>query len=111
MIAMETRRTIKSALRPFVENGLISMEAWNELQEKMADGTEKSKRPELMTKEDVSKVLKMTTRSVNNLMREGVLPYVKPTGKRAVRFHWEDVERLIERNKETKKERRAIEAE
>lgn len=99
MITQATQRTIKSALRPFIENGLIPMDAWNELQGKMEDGTEKSKRPELMTKEEVSKLLKVNIRTINNLMRAGVLPYVKPTGKRAVRFYWSDVEKMIEGHK------------
>ncbi len=52
--------------------------------------------PDLMTKQDVTKFLKISMRTVDNLMRRGYLPYYRIG--RIVRFRRKDiVERLDER--------------
>lgn len=89
------QKTMRSAMKPFIENGLVPAEAWNEVEEIISETTGKPKRPELLTKTDVSEILKVTTRTIDNLMKEGRLPFIKPTGKRAVRFTLESVEKLL----------------
>ena len=96
MMRRATQKNICRVLRPFWEAGLIPQEVWDGLQEKVSESSSVPIRPDLRTKREVAEMLRVTTRSINNLMREGVLPYIKPTGKRAVRFRMEDVQKLLE---------------
>lgn len=48
----------------------------------------------LLTKEDVAGLFQVTTRAVDNWMKEGVLPYFK-IGRRTVRFNMADVKQAI----------------
>ena len=95
MILHDEIRTMKQAVRPYFEGGLISQEGWREFEEKISDRREKARWPSLVTKKEVAEILKITPRSVNNLMRSGKLQFIKPTGKRLVRFKIESVERLL----------------
>ena len=89
------RKTMRSAMKPFIENGLVPAEAWNEVEEIISETTGKLRRPELLTKAEVSVILKVTPRTIDNLMREKRLPFIKPTGKRIVRFVLSDVLKLL----------------
>ena len=95
MILQDEIRTMKQAVRPYYEGGLISQEGWKEFEEKISDRKEKPRWPAVVTKKEVAEIMKMTPRSINNLMKDGRLPFLKPTGKRAVRFKLEDVQRLL----------------
>lgn len=95
MISQETKKKMRSAMWPFIENGLVPAEAWDEVEKIISESAGKPKRPDLLLKKEVAEILKMTPRSINNLMREGRLPFIKPTGKRAVRFSLESVQRLL----------------
>lgn len=95
MILQDEIRTMKQAVRPYYEGGLISPEGWREFEEKISDKKEKARWPSVVTKKEVAEILKMTPRSINNMMRDGRLPFIKPTGKRAVRFSLEFVQRLL----------------
>lgn len=53
----------------------------------------------LLTKKDVEELLAIKERTINNLMANGELPYIK-IGK-AVRFDPKDVEAFIQRQKRT----------
>lgn len=53
----------------------------------------------LLTKKEVAQILGLQERSVNTLMTEGKLPYIKIN--RAVRFDPKDVEAFIQRQKRT----------
>ena len=94
-ISLATRKTMRSAMKPFIENGLVPSEAWEEVEEIISDTLGKPKRTELLTKWDVSEMLKVTPRTIDTLMREKRLPFMKPTGKRIVRFRMEDVLKLL----------------
>ena len=57
----------------------------------------------MISKYDVSKILKISLGTVNNMMKEGRLPYVKVG--RLVRFREGDIDRIVggeERNGEKK---------
>jgi len=56
-----------------------------------ASGTQPVKEAEgLLTKFDISSRLRISTRSVDEWMRKGRIPYMKIGGK-TVRFRWNDV--------------------
>lgn len=96
MIPRETQKLIKYVLKPFQDHGLISVEAWSELLEKLADDSEKPRKPMLLMSQDVAEILKLSIRTVHRMVEDGDLPSYKITGKRALRFKLEDVEKLIE---------------
>ncbi|MFZ2655614.1 MAG: MerR family DNA-binding transcriptional regulator [Victivallales bacterium] len=96
MIAMTAQKTIKSALRPFVENGLIPAEAWKELEDKLTSDDGKAKRPDLITRPEAAKLLQVSPRSLINYERQGLLQGVRIAGKRLVRYSLPSIERLIQ---------------
>ena len=96
MIPQATQKLIKHVLKPLYDYGMISSDAWKELMEKIADDSEKPKRPTLLLTNEVAEILKLSTKTIHRLADEGELPYCKITGKRALRFKLEDVERLID---------------
>jgi excisionase family DNA binding protein len=96
MIPPATQKLIKHVLKPLYDYGMISSDAWKELMEKIADDSVKPKRPILLLTPEVAEILKLSTKTVHRLADEGELPYYKITGKRALRFKLEDVERLID---------------
>ncbi len=56
-----------------------------------ASGTQRTQGAEgLLTKFDISSRLRISTRSVDEWMRKGRIPYIK-IGEKTVRFRWEDV--------------------
>jgi excisionase family DNA binding protein len=56
-----------------------------------ASGIQRSQGAEgLLTKFDISSRLRISTRSVDEWMRRGRIPYIKIGGK-TVRFRWDDV--------------------
>ena len=56
-----------------------------------ASGTQRTQEAEgLLTKFDISSRLRISTRSVDEWMRKGRIPYIKIGGK-TVRFRWDDV--------------------
>ena len=61
-------------------------------------GTQRGRRPgggALVTKTEVAQLLKVSLRSVTNLMHDGTLPYL-PLRGHIVRFRRADVERYLE---------------
>jgi excisionase family DNA binding protein len=48
---------------------------------------------DFLTKEGVAKLLQVSTRTIDNLMAKGALPFLK-LGHRTVRFRRQDVARL-----------------
>lgn len=51
--------------------------------------------PRLLTRKDAADRLAASTATVARLEREGLLPAIRPTGRRLVGYRPEDVERLI----------------
>jgi len=97
MIAMTAQKTIKSALRPFVENGLIPAEAWNEFLKKLTEDDDgKPKRPDMLTRPEAAKWMQCSPRSLINYERQGLLHGVRIAGKRLVRYKFEDIAKLLD---------------
>ena len=62
-----------------------------------ASGTQRSQGAEgLLTKFDISSRLRISTRSVDEWMRKGRIPFLKIGGK-TVRFVWDDVIQSLSR--------------
>jgi excisionase family DNA binding protein len=62
-------------------------------------------REQMMTKKDVADYLKVSRRTVDNLMAKGYLPYIR-LGSRAVRFNLATVEEALKRRSEFREWRR-----
>jgi hypothetical protein len=95
MISENAKRTIKSALKPFVENGIIPPEAWKDLQIYLSDDSQKPKRPELLTRKDLKTIFKVSIRTLENWEQAGELKPIKMPGKRLVRYRLEDIEEIV----------------
>ena len=91
------RKLIAGALAPFEATGLlpvgITAQLLQQLKEDHADIDAAPKR--LLTRAEVASIVQVSPRSVINWELSGKLKSVK-VGGRAVRFHAEEVERLIQ---------------
>lgn len=89
------QKIVIKALRPFIDAGLLSKEAWRELQGKITDGSGRPARPDLITRAEAAKLLQVTSRSVINWQHEGKLQAVRLAGKRLIRYRMDQVSSLL----------------
>ncbi len=93
---LNAQKTVRQALKPFVDSGLLSTEAWQELEEKMTQIDGRPATPDLVTRPEAAKLLKVSPRSLINWERSGKLQALKLAGKRLVRYRMEQVLALLE---------------
>lgn len=89
-------KLIRQTLKGFVDAGLISAGTVDEMLDPASNGAGKAQRPDLMTRRGVAALLQCTTRSLINYEKSGNLRPVKIAGKRLVRYHFEDVQSLLQ---------------
>ena len=94
MITENAKKTIKAALKPFYENGIIAADDWKELQTKLTENPQTPKRPDLLTRQDLLKIFNVSKRTLINWEKAGSLKPVKMPGKRLVRYKAEDIEEI-----------------
>lgn len=88
-------KIVKSALKPFLDNGLLSESAMQEIFEpRPADGH--AVRPDLLTRNEACKVLGLCGQSLINYEKQKILPSIRIAGKRAVRYRFEDIQNLLD---------------
>jgi len=91
MTANETK-LIKSALKPFLDSGMISEQTMQELVAvKEADG----KGEKLVTRKEAVEMLGVCIQSLINYEKENLLPPIKIAGKRLVRYRLSDLQALV----------------
>ena len=56
---------------------------------------ERQARIELLTKKEVASFWRVTTRTIDRLVSQGEMPFVKLPGGRSIRFRASDLERMI----------------
>lgn len=89
-------KLIKHVLKPFVDYGMLSFAAIQQIGE-LLNTSEKKKLRELLTRQELVALLKVTGQTLINMEKEGTLNPVRLTGKRIVRYKMEDVEALIDK--------------
>lgn len=90
------QKTIKQALKPFVDSGLLPADAWQELQEKISAVGDRPARPDLITRVDAAKLLQVSPHSLMNWEKERKIQAIKLAGKRLIRYRMEQVLSLLE---------------
>lgn len=90
------QKTIKQALKPFVDSGLLSADAWQELQEKISAEGGRPARPDLITRADAAKLFQVSPKSLRNWENDGKIQALKLAGKRLIRYRMEQVLSLLE---------------
>ena len=90
-------KLIRHVLKPFVDYGMLNRNTIQQIGE-LLNTPEKKKLQELLTRQEVVALLKVTDKTIMNMEKEDLLKPVKLTGKRIVRYKMEDVEALIEKS-------------
>ena len=62
----------------------------------MNEDTGKTTRTGLLTKKEVAKFWQVTTRTIDRLIQQGQMPYVKLPGGRSIRFRPADLDKMVE---------------
>jgi len=89
------RKLVKSALRPFVDSGMISAEAMNEITaEKTKEG--RTAPPQLLTRPEAMERLGVCLQTMVNYEKAGLLNGIRIAGRRMVRYRSSDIEALLE---------------
>ena len=95
-MSTNAQKTIKQALKPFVDSGLLPADAWQELQEKILETEGRAARPDLITRAEAAKMLKVSPKSLRNWQKEGKIQSIKLAGKRLIRYRMEQILSLLE---------------
>ena len=90
-------KLIRHVLKPFVDYGMLNRNTIQQIGE-LLNNPEKKKLQELLTRQEVNALLKITDQTIIAMEKEGLLKPIRLTGKRIVRYRMEDVEALIEKS-------------
>ena len=91
-------KMIRSVLKPFVDNGLLSDSVIDEiatLTTKSGSKDIKKNRPDLITREEAATLLQVSQQSLINWEHAGKIKAIKVAGSRLVRYHMHDIDSLL----------------
>ena len=96
MISPNEIKTVRNALKPFADAGLISQETFSEIMSRISDGQEKARRPDLLTRKEAAKLMKCSMKSLENYETAGKLKAFRIGGMRLIRYHESEILKLLE---------------